>query len=242
MKNLFFLFIVLIGYTIPASAQPPKYDDLLIYFADGDYEKLVDKAEKYITDSDTKKDPLPYLYSAKANFEMSKDQMYDEDFPKAYNDAIGNAAKAMKYDKDGEVFETEQKFFTDLKTSIVEEIKNMIEEQEYNRMRGSIMKLQRMDPNDVGSYYMLGAAQFQIKDKSGAKISIEKGDLKLSEIQSVDNWRPIDYEMLRLGVIEYSNYLVTSGQSGEAKKIMGKVKQWFEEDEIFMKKYDEIVN
>lgn len=242
MKNLFFFFILLIGYTIPAAAQPPMYDDLLIYFADANYEKLVDRAEKYIIGSNTKKDALPYMYSAKANFEMSKDQAYYTKFPKAYNDAIGNAAKAMKYDKDGEVFEANIKFFTDLKTSIVEEIKNMVDVQEYNRMRGSIMKLQRMDPNDIGSFYMLGAAQYQIKDKSGAKISIESGEAKLAEVQSVDNWRPIDFEMLRLGVIEYSNYLVTSGQTGEAKKVLGKVKQWYENDDIFMKKYDEVVN
>ncbi len=48
--------------------------------------------------------------------------------------------------------------------------------------------------------------------------------------------------MLRLGIIEYASYLVQMRQNSAAAEIMNKVKQWFEEDEIFMAKYDEIVN
>ena len=101
MKQILFLSIFVLGFSFSGATQPPLYDDLLIYFADGEYEKVVDKAEKYIAGEDTKNDALPYLYSAKANYEMSKDQKYKEDFPKAFNDAIGNAGKAVKKDKEG---------------------------------------------------------------------------------------------------------------------------------------------
>ena len=39
MKRLF-LILLTFGLTATSFAQPPNYDDLLIYFADGDYEKL----------------------------------------------------------------------------------------------------------------------------------------------------------------------------------------------------------
>lgn len=240
MKNLLFLMLIITG--LSASAQPPNYDDLLIYFADGDYEKVVDKAEKYMADDKTKNDALPYLYSAKANFEMSKDQKFLDDFPKAFNDAIGNAGKAIKKDKDGEMYADNEPFFTTLKEAVVEEIKNMVDAGDYSRLRGSVMKLQRLDPNDVGSYFLLTAAQYQIKDKGSAKITLKEAQLKLDEIQSVDGWREVDFEMMRIGVFEYSLYLVQMRQCDKAKELLNKVKQWFEKDEIFMSKYDEIVN
>ena len=223
-------------------AQPPYYDDLLIYYADGDYEKLVDKAQKYMDDDDTKNDPWPYIYSSKANFEMSKDQKYDEDFPKAFNDAIGDAGKAIKKDKTGEVYEKEMSYFTELKEFVVEEIKNMVDQEDYSRLRGKVMKLQKMDPNDVGAFYLLAACQYQIKDKGGAKISFEKGQEKLDALESVEDWRKIDLEMLRLGIIEYSKYMMQAQLTDNAKNLLNQVKQWYEDDEIFMAYYDEVIN
>ncbi len=242
MKQLFFLLLFVLGFSTTADAQPPMYDDLLIYFADGDYEKLVGKAQKYIGSDKTKNDALPYLYSAKGNFEMSKDQKYDEDFPKAFNNAIGMAGKAIKKDKDGSMFADNLPFYTDLKTSVVEEIRNMVDVGDYSRLRGTVMKLQRMDPNDVGSHFLLCAAQYQIKDKGSAKLTLKKAQLKLDEIESVEGWREIDFEMMRIGIVEYASYLAQMRQCDKAKEILNKVKQWFENDEIFMSEYDGIVN
>lgn len=242
MKQLFFLFLFVIGFAVQSKAQPPMYDDLLIYYADGDYEKLVKKAEKYTLDSDTKNDPLPYLYCSKANFEMSKDQKYLEDYPKAFNDAVKFAGKAIKKDKDGSVYNEHTNYFTDLKTAVVEDIKNMVDAEDYNRLRGTIMKLQRVDPSDVGSHFLLTAAQYQIKDKGSAKITLKTAQAKLDEIQSVEDWREIDFEMLRIGIVEYSRYLVKMRQYDKAKELLNKVKQWLENDEVFMEYYDEIVN
>ena len=146
MKQLFFLFLFVIGFAFQSAAQPPMYDDLLIYYADGDYEKLVKKAEKYTLDSDTKNDPLPYLYCSKANFEMSKDQKYLEDYPKAFNDAVKFAGKAIKKDKDGAVYGEHTNYFTDLKTAVVEDIRNMVDAEDYYKKHSSkyfISKTQR---------------------------------------------------------------------------------------------------
>lgn len=134
MKHLL-LSLLFVG-TFSTNFAQETYDDLIIYFADGDYEKLVDKAEKYMDKDDSKNDPQPYLWSAKANFEMSKDQKYDEDFPKAFNDAISDAGKALKKDKENTIFDEHKAFYTDLKVAVVEDIKNQIEGGEYSRLRG----------------------------------------------------------------------------------------------------------
>ena len=241
MKKLF-LIIFAGALTFNVNGQPPMYDDLLIYFADGDYVKLVSKAEKYMSDSDTKSDPLVYLYASKGNFEMSKDQKYEEDFPKAYNDAIKNAGKALKNDKDGSVFDEHKKYFTELKEAVVEELRNMVDVGDYSRMRGTIIKVQRLDPTDVGSQYLMAAAKYNLKDKSGGKEALKEAEAALAEVTSVEDWREVDLLMLRMGVLEYSKYLIDARQPDGAKTLLGKVKQWFEEDEIFMEFYNEYVN
>lgn len=242
MKNIFFLSLFLVGFAFNSNAQPPLYDDLLIYYADGDYEKLVSKAEKYQDNDKTKNDALPYLYSSKANFEMSKDQKYDEDYPKAFNDAISDAGKAIKKDKDGSMYADHKPYFTELKSYLVEVIQNMVDQQDYSRLRGTVMKMKRLDPNDIGSQFLLGACQYQIKDKGSGKITIKEAQKLLDAVESVDDWREVDFEMMRIGVLEYAGYLVQARQCEKAREILNKVKQWFEEDEIFMSKYDEIVN
>ena len=242
MKNLFFLFLFTMGCAFQASAQPPLYDDLLIYYADGDYEKLVSKAEKYIGNDKTKKDALPYLYASKGYFEMSKDDIFIDDYPKAYNQAIGMAGKALKKDKDGSMYAEHMNYYTEIKSSVVEEIQNMVDQQDYSRLRGTIMKLQRLDPKDVGSYFLLAACQYQIKDKGSAKLTVKEAQARLDAIESVEDWREVDFEIMRIGVMEYARYFVKMRQKEKADEIMNKVKQWYEDDETFMEEYDEIVN
>jgi hypothetical protein len=45
-----------------------------------------------------------------------------------------------------------------------------------------------------------------------------------------------------MGVIQTAECYVSSRQVDKAKTLLGKVAQWFEEDEEFKAKYDEIVN
>ena len=235
----FFLILFTIGLTVNGFSQPPTYDDLLIYFADGDYEKLVKKAEKYTEDDESKNDALPYVYCSKGYFEMSRDQKYAEDYPKAYNDAIKFAGKALRKDKNGEIFSEHKVYFTDLKKAVFEDLRNMVDQEDYNRMRGTIMKMQRVDPNDVGSHFLMTAALFRIKDKSGAKNALKEALAKLDAVSSVEDWREVDMDMLKLGILEYCRYRIDLRQNDFAKEVLNKVKQWFEEDEQFMRFYNE---
>lgn len=243
MKKLVLLILLVGGFVYKADAQPPTYDDLVIYYADGAYEKLLKKAEKYTLSDKTKKDAIPFLYLAKCNFEMSKDQQWLDKYPKAFNDAIRFAGNTIKKDKEGTVFEENIQFFTDLKIAVVEDIKNLVAEEQYMKLMGSIAKLHRFDKNDVGSYFLKAGGQFMEKDKSGGKLTSKEAWERLEAVENVDDWRPIDKEMLALGVKVYCNAQINvMRQQQPAKDLLGKVKQWLEDDEDFMEYYDKIVN
>jgi hypothetical protein len=242
MKKALLILLLIIGAAVPSIAQPPTYDDLLIYYADGDYEKLLKKAEAYTLSDKTKADALPYLYLAKANFDMSKDAIWLEDYPKAFADCINYAGTCIKKDKEGVVYQEHIKFFTDLKTALVEEIKNLVETGAYAKVIGAISKLHRIAKDDVGSYFLKAASEYNTGDKGTGKITAADAYARLGAVTSVEGWRPIDLEMLKLGIIEYSKTLIKLNQKPKAVELLGSVKQWLEKDEEFMAFYNEVVN
>ena len=242
MKCKGLIIAILSLVAMPATAQPPHFDDLVILFADGSYEKLLKEAEKYTMSDKTANEPLPYFYLARANFEMSKDGDFAESFPRAFNDAIGFAGKCMKKDKEGFVYEEHIDFFTDLKVACVEECTNLVELQDFNRLRGSILKIQRFDDKDVGSWFLMTACQYRIKDKGGAKITLVTANEKLNAVTSTEKWRSVDFALFRMGVIEYAKYLYDMQMTEAYKDILGRTKQWLENDEEFMAFYNELIN
>jgi hypothetical protein len=242
MKKALLLTLLALGIVAPSIAQPPTYDDLLIYYADGDYEKLLKKAESYTLNDKTKNDALPFLYLSKANFDMSKDQEWVDDYPKAWPDAINYAGQCIKKDKDSSIFREHYKYFTDLKIAVVEEIKNLVETGSYPKLLGAIPKLHKIDRNDVGSYFLKAAAEYNNGDKGSAKETQKEAFTRLSAIKSVEGWREVDLEMLKMGIIEYCKAVIKMNQKQLAVDTIGKVKQWFEKDDEFMAFYNEIVN
>jgi hypothetical protein len=111
------------------------------------------------------------------------------------------------------------------------------------KLMGYIAKLHRFDKKDIGSYFLKAGAQYMEKDKSGGKITTKEAWEKLDAVENVDNWRPIDLEMLRIGVIVYCDAMYdVMRQDQAAKDLLGKVKQWLENDEEFMAYYNRRIN
>ena len=244
MKRFLLLFVVVAGFAFNGNTQPPSYDDLVIYFADGNYDKLLKKAEKYTLSDATKKDAIPYLYLAKCNFEMSKDQQWLDKYPKAFQDAIKYAGNCKKRDERAgtTVVADNIQFFTDLKIALVEDMKNLIAEESYMRLLGYVAKLHRFNKEDLGSYFLKSGAMYMEKDNSGGRVAAKEAYEKLEATEGVDGWRPIDFEMLKIGVKLYCDaWINIKRQDGEAKKLLGKVKQWLENDEEFMAYYKKVM-
>lgn len=242
MKTVLTLIFVAITGSFMVNAQPPTYDDLLILFADEDYSKLLKKAERYTQKDDTKRDAIPYIFMSRANFEISKDAELMEDYPKAFKDAVKYAAKGLRKDREGIVYEEFRDYFSDLKKVLVEELENFLIEQEYKRAENTLKQIQFLDEDDIGANFMMAYVKNMNGDISGAREYLINGNKKLDETTDLTGYRTEDLRLLKLGLMNYAMYAHEKGYTDEAKKIINKGYQWFENEPEYVKAYDEIVN
>ncbi|MFK8044621.1 MAG: hypothetical protein AB8B72_03945 [Crocinitomicaceae bacterium] len=254
-KIAIILFLAVTAYS--ASAQRPDYEDLNIYYADGDYEKLISKAMKYTQGDDSRKDALPYLYLSKANYEISKgdDQELSEEFPRAYKDAVKYASKAIQKDDDAKtVYKNNLDHFTNLKKAVFEDINNLVAADDFGRLLGSIPLMDKLEKGEVGCAFLKAVAKYHRGDKSGFKIeqksalalfeSMDKGSLVLSDDDTVEqaDKKAIDRKVFQFGVVQYAKLLVQMDEVSAARSILGEIKHLYEKDKQFMAEYNKIVN
>jgi len=241
MKKVLSLLLFLLG-SITVNAQAPGYDDLKILYADANYEKLVKVAENYTMKDELKKDPLPFIWLAKGLYKISKSGTDDEKYKNAYKDAIAAFAKAIKNDKDGTLLEDHQEFIDEFQESLVEIINNDLEAKDYNKASGWVIKYYKITRNPIGAKYLDGASKFRKTDKGGANTLWKEADGILATITSIEDWSDADKNMLKIGVLQTAECYIAAKQKEKARTLLNKVAQWYEEDEDFKAKYDELIN
>jgi hypothetical protein len=242
---------------LSANAQRPDYDDLLQYLADKEYEKVISKAQKYTQGSDSRKDALPYFFLSRANYEISKgeDQELTKKFPRAYKDAIKYASKALqKDDSNKTIYNANIRFFSSLKSSVFEDIQNLVATEEFGRLAGTLPLMDKLEKNEVGTAFLKAVAKHHRGDAGGFRTDQTKANdllsaMDLSKLMIKENEDPyvsekkdVDRAVFKYGILQYAKLLVQIGEISEAKSVLGKVKQLFEEDENFMEEYNKIVN
>ncbi len=247
MKKITFLLYFIGAFSLLSHAQRPEYNDLVVYFADGDFEKLLKVAEKYTTKDDCRKDALPYLYLSKANLEISKGGELLEKYPRAFKDAIKYAGKCLKYDKDGDVFNSNLAHFTACKAGIFEQMRNLTEADDFGRLSGVIPLMEKMDKNDVGTAYLKAVAKYRRGDKGGFKTEekvaeekmkmLDPDSFKINEYDDVDviKQKKVNRELFVFCVVQYAKVVVEKGEKTKATKLINQIAPWFEEDEKMMK-------
>lgn len=244
MKHILTL-ICLLTISFIGRSQSPDYTDLRILYADANYEKLVKEAEKYTNKDKTKKDVLPYIWLAKGLYKISLSGTSDEKFKNAYKDAIKYLGKGIKYDlkyNDGATMDEEREFIDEFQMSLFELIINEIGAKSYKRGSAWAIKYQKISVNNVGANYIMGACKFFDNDKQGARERWQVGEKMLNEIESIESWSDADKNMLKMGVLYSASAMKKGRQESKAQDLLGKVSQWFEEDEDWQTQYDEIVN
>ncbi len=234
---IFFSSIVFFGWS-----QAPEYNDLKILFADGNYEKLIKVAENYTLKENLAKDPLPFLWLAKGLHKISLSGNSDEKYKTAYKDAIAAMSKVFKNDKDGAVITDNKEFVDQFQLSMVELIKNDLDMKDYSKASGWVLKYYKVTKKPLGAKYLDGATKFRKADKGGANTSWKEAEIELAKVTDFDTWSPADQAMLKMGVLQTAECYKSSKQVDKSKALLNKVAQWFEEDEEFKEKYDEIVN
>ena len=99
LKIIVTLFLINTSLVLSSQSEN-NYDDLLVLLVNEDYKNCYNKSIKYTTKDKTKKDPLPYLFAAKASYRMSRDNKFNDEFPKARKTAISYTTKYRKKDKE----------------------------------------------------------------------------------------------------------------------------------------------
>lgn len=242
MKHLFsgLLFMSLSLFSIGQQS----FDDLKILYADGNYEKLVKEAEKYCEADDTKKDPMPHMWLAKGYYKISISGNDDPEFKNAFKDALGAMSKFLKNDKDGSArMDSDNAEFLDLiQSSLMEQIENELTIDNYRKAYSWVLKYKKVSDNYVGEMYLEGACKFRTDDKSSAFSLWRDAEKMISETTSTESWSETDLKILKVGVLESAECLVSVRQVDKAKTLLNKVAPLFEDDKDFKASYDAIVN
>lgn len=240
--------IAIFGLTLISlngTAQAPDFNDLQILFADGKYEKLAAKSDKYTQSDKTKKEPLPYFWAAKGLYEISLSGSDDPKFKNAYKDAIKYLSKGMKYDKkynEGNTASDEAEFVAKFQRSLTETITNELSTKGFKKAGSWAIKYIKITNNPVGAKFVIGACKFFDQDKPTAREIWKEGNSMLTKIESIENWSEADKNLLKFGVLYSAKAMKQGRQETQARDLLGKVAQWYENDEEWKENYDEIVN
>jgi tetratricopeptide (TPR) repeat protein len=245
MKHIRALLLIIVGiiaFQNVSYAQPEdEYNDLLFYLVDGKYDKLLYKSMGYIEDDETRRDPLPYLYTSMCYYEMSKLEMYDEEFPRAFKDAVKYCVKYRKKDKSGFYVEDNVEYIDDLKRQTYEIADNYFNGGKLSKAKSYYKYLVGMDPNDWGAWLLKGVTEAKLNMTAESRISLETGLKGLESIESIDDYWLGQTLLLKMGIISFSEYLKDTGKVNEAKEVMALGYNFLKDDNEFKIAYDEIM-
>lgn len=239
MRYLLLIGFVLTGM-IQAIAQDGEYDKILAMLVDEEYEKVLYKAEPYTLKDETKKDPIPYLYISMAYFEMSKRGEFEEEYPKAFKEALKYCAKHRKKDKDNQYFTEFSDFFSELRTAAMVSAEIEMDQEKYTRAKGIYKYLVSIDEKDPGAYLMEGFCYMKDNAKKDAALDMETAKKILAE-DGVDRLSREQMELLKSAIINVGADYDANGMRTEAREWMEIGKEYFGDDDEFMGHYKDIV-
>lgn len=240
MKKVLLLVIALISMNLTFAQK--DYDDLLELIVDEKYERCLIKADKYIYSDDTKKDPLPYLYSSIAMFRIneSSDEKVKEKYPKAAKEALKFASKYAKKDKESEFYAEFTDYFIELRAATYEEAENYDAEEKYTKSKGLYKYLTVIDGNDPAASIYRGYTEWALRSKREAQESFDAAKKILDE-KGIDHLEDDQVTRLRVGIIMLAEYLEANGEHGMAVEWMKIGQKYFSDDNSFSVTYNEIV-
>ncbi len=244
MKNVLTLLCLLFITQISFS-QAPKYDDLKILYADANYEKLAKVASGYTENDKTKKHVLPYIWLAKGLYKVSLSGTDNEDFKNAYKDAISALGKGIKYDmkeSNGSTIAEHSEFVELFQKSLFEVIDNELASGSAQKAYGWAVRYQKITQNEAGIKYVMGVCKYKAEDKTTARSMWQEADASLKTVESIQNWSEADKNMLKIGILRSAAALNESRQQDKARELLNKVAHWFENDDDYKERYDNIIN
>lgn len=237
MKNSYLItiltaFLIIGNVTHIEAQEEDPYKDILFMIIDGDYEKAVSKAEK-ITDKDkTHREPVPYIYASMAYFEMSKKEEFQADYPRAFRDAIKNAYKAKRYDKENEYMPQFTNYINELKAEIMREATFQYQSENWRKSITYSKYVTRIDPVDISALLLKGVAEVKGRNTYQAKTTFEEADSALTKFKTSDVSLESKAAYL-YAVIEYAKLMAEEGTKANAQPFLDAVASIYEDDAEF---------
>ncbi len=216
---------------IHAQDEDP-YKDILFMIIDGDYEKAVSKAEKYNERDKTKREPVPYIYASMAYFEMSKKEEFQEDYPRAFRDAIKKAYKAKRYDKENEYMPQHSNYINELKAEVMREARFQYQSEKWRKSITYSKYVNRIDPDDISALLLKGVAEVKGRNTYQAKTTFEEAEEALKSFNASD----ISLEgkdSYLYAILEYAKLMEEEGTKEKAQPYLDAVAGLFEGDAEF---------
>lgn len=242
IKSFLFILVLILSFQHTAKAQPDdEYNDLLFLLVDAKYDKLLYKSMGYIEDEDTRKDPLPYLYTSMCYFEMSKLEEYDEEFPRAFKDAVKYCVKYRKKDASGFYVADNAEYIDDLKRQTYEVADGYYQTDKIAKAKSFYKDLVGIDPIDWGAWLLKGVSEAKLNMVADSKISFETGIKGLESTESVEDYLPGQALILKMGIINYGEYLKSKGKLTDAKEVMTLGYKFLKDDNEYKMAYDSIM-
>jgi hypothetical protein len=235
------LLAVLLVLSAAASAQKHVYEDLLVLFVDEKFEKCIAKAEGYTVADATKKDALPYLYISMCLFEMSKQEKYAADYPKAARDAAKWAEKYRKKDKDKEFFGNYEDYWAELNTASFQAGENLLDDPKgLSKAKQIFDGMVGYYPENPGAWLMLAMSQYKSNMVKEGDISVAEFDKAFSAAGDPATLPKDQQTLLKNAIIRYADYLVGKGQRDRARSYAAKVKDAFINEADFKGLWDSL--
>lgn len=232
MKKYILLFLAFYSFSFIGNAQPPTFDDLIILYADGKYEKLIDECLKYNDKESTAKEPIPYLYLAKAYYGMSQKGDRSAEYKNAFKSACQSLNKFYKKDK-GESYRAEDaEFIEKIKMAAAEVTMNEYESKNFKKSGTSALLFKKTSPNNLGADFLNASSKFLDNDRSSAVAIWKEVEKPFMDLKELGTDSPADLLIYKTAIIETVKCMIASKQVDRAKKIADKGQELIQEEEF----------
>jgi len=229
MKNIKLLLILLIVISTKISAQTndKKIDDLTFLYVDEKYDKVVQKGEALMQNSDYRKHPLVYIYTAMSYFEMAKRPgkysvgERDSDYPKPLKMAEKHLYKFIKVDLkapkyyDNSWYNDFKEFYVQIADSANKLGQYLYLSDKYSKVASEYKNAYRAVPSDPVLLLWQGIGEVK------AKNAVEGDKTLAAALDSIDEKfipSPATSGVLAQGMVIVEEYFRSKGKYAEADK------------------------
>lgn len=237
----FFLFAALLLQQVATHAQKHVYEDLLVLYVDEKYEKCIWKAEGYAEAEATKKDALPLLYISMCYHEMSKQEKFQADYPKAGREAMKWAEKYRRKDKELEFWKNYEDYWMSLNTAALEEGENAMEDPKgVSRARQVFTSMTKYHPENPGPWLLLAVTQYKSNLAKDGDLSVKEFDKALKAAGDIGTLPADQKKALKAALIRYADHMTSTGNKDAARRYVALGKDHFMGEADFKGLYESL--